>query len=640
MASTKTYNIVVNARTQNANQALGLLGRNAGLASKAIAGLGTALAVKEYLQAANAFQAQANKLKIVTQGTQNLMAVQGALLRVSNESRTSLEATTTLYSRLALFSEGLGLSQQNLVDITGNVSKALIVSGATAQESASVITQLSQAFASGALRGDEFRSISESGSYIMTILAKSMGVTRGELKKLGSEGKITSDVIAQALGGSIDDLNEKFGQMSVTLPQATQQFSDSIGFLVGAFDDAVGISNFLAQAISSMSGVVVDLTEFINEDYTATVRNEKAKKDLSAQVAQMEKKFAPLLQTLERDIQLQLASSDATRNLVKANHELMDAEKEVDKIANSGFITDQRRKELKSQLLEIYAKETSAIKRKSDLELVSLRATLQVSAAEAERMGNAIRYQETLDEINALRAGESDKETLRLEALEKLKADQHVAEMNRLQELVDMEQKKRDQAILTEQVRQMQAGKTAEQARTYAEFENKTNEEKAQFAIGQAAETFKALGQYNKQAFAAYKAFAIGEAIMNTYMGATKALASYPPPFNFIAAAAVVAGGLAQVSQIRSQQYSGREFGGPVTGGSSYIVGERGPEMFTPTGSGTITPNNQLGAGGGQAITLNINATDADGFDDLLLQRKQFIVGMVQEAMNRQGSSL
>jgi hypothetical protein len=98
---------------------------------------------------------------------------------------------------------------------------------------------------------------------------------------------------------------------------------------------------------------------------------------------------------------------------------------------------------------------------------------------------------------------------------------------------------------------------------------------------------------------------------------------------------------MSQVNQIRSQQYSGREFGGPVTGGSSYIVGERGPEVFTPSGSGMITPNNALtGKSGQTAITFNINATDADGFDDLLIQRKPLIVGMVQEAMNRQGSSL
>ena len=56
---------------------------------------------------------------------------------------------------------------------------------------------------------------------------------------------------------------------------------------------------------------------------------------------------------------------------------------------------------------------------------------------------------------------------------------------------------------------------------------------------------------------------------------------------------------------------SGLQFkasGGPVMAGGSYIVGERGPELFTPSGSGNITPNNALG--GGANITVNVQGGD------------------------------
>ena len=120
-------------------------------------------------------------------------------------------------------------------------------------------------------------------------------------------------------------------------------------------------------------------------------------------------------------------------------------------------------------------------------------------------------------------------------------------------------------------------------------------------------------------------------------MGATKALASYPPPFNFIAAAAVVASGLAQVAQIRSQTYSGRALGGPVMGGKSYIVGENGPEMFTPTTTGSITRNGDLGKGGETNINFTIVANDSQGFDDLLIQRQGMIKQMISDAMIERG---
>jgi tape measure domain-containing protein len=174
-------------------------------------------------------------------------------------------------------------------------------------------------------------------------------------------------------------------------------------------------------------------------------------------------------------------------------------------------------------------------------------------------------------------------------------------------------------------------------AQQAADFEKKSSQEKYAFALDQAAQMYSSLGTYNRQAFEAAKAFNIANAIMNTYMGATKALATYPPPFNFIAAAATVAMGLAQVSAIRSQSYSGRALGGPVMGGNPYIVGENGPELFTPNTTGSITRNDQLGMGGVTNINFTIQANDAQGFDDLLVQRRGMITQMVSDAMVERG---
>jgi len=154
--------------------------------------------------------------------------------------------------------------------------------------------------------------------------------------------------------------------------------------------------------------------------------------------------------------------------------------------------------------------------------------------------------------------------------------------------------------------------------------------------VDQLAYVFGQLGTYNKDAFRAAKAFNVASALINTYMGATKALATFPPPFNFIAAAAVVAAGLAQVAAIRSQTFSGRQLGGPVMGGQTYMVGEAGPELFTPATTGTITPNNQLN-GGNTTVNFNISTVDASGFDRLLLSRRGMITGIIAEAQLEKG---
>jgi hypothetical protein len=168
-------------------------------------------------------------------------------------------------------------------------------------------------------------------------------------------------------------------------------------------------------------------------------------------------------------------------------------------------------------------------------------------------------------------------------------------------------------------------------------FEKKSEMEKANFAIEQGANIFNALGAQNKKAFEAAKAFNIANAIMNTYMAATKALATYPFPFGAIAAAGAVAMGLAQVAQIRSQSYSGRALGGPVMGGQTYMVGESGPELFTPQGTGSITRNGDIGGGGVTNVNFTIVANDTTGFDQLLASRRGLIQQVISDAMLEKG---
>ena len=160
-----------------------------------------------------------------------------------------------------------------------------------------------------------------------------------------------------------------------------------------------------------------------------------------------------------------------------------------------------------------------------------------------------------------------------------------------------------------------------------------------QGAIGladQMGQIFQSLGAQNEKAFQAAKAFNIASAIMNTAVAATKAFAQ-GGIFGFITGAAVIAAGMAQVAAIRNQQYSGRALGGPVMGNTSYMVGENGPEMFTPSTSGRITRNNQLGSERPVNINFTINAIDAQGIDQVLVGRKSVIQQIVSDAMVESG---
>ena len=136
-----------------------------------------------------------------------------------------------------------------------------------------------------------------------------------------------------------------------------------------------------------------------------------------------------------------------------------------------------------------------------------------------------------------------------------------------------------------------------------------TNVEKE--GLNQLVDNFQVLGQQSKAAFAAWKAFSIVNAIIDTYTGAQKAftsLAGIPiigPALGAAAAGVAIAAGMMRVNMIRNQQYQGREKGGSITANTPYIVGERGPELVVPHRGGTVIPNNQLSSamgGGGQNV--------------------------------------
>ena len=140
----------------------------------------------------------------------------------------------------------------------------------------------------------------------------------------------------------------------------------------------------------------------------------------------------------------------------------------------------------------------------------------------------------------------------------------------------------------------------------------------------------------NKKAFEAYKKLQIAQALISTYSAATKALAFPPgPPISFLYVAAAVAAGMAQVSAIKSQQYSGRQLGGPVQEGRSFLVGETGPEIFTPNISGRV--DRMDGQGGVTNINFNIQAVDTQGFDELLVSRRGVIQQVISDAMLESG---
>jgi len=174
-------------------------------------------------------------------------------------------------------------------------------------------------------------------------------------------------------------------------------------------------------------------------------------------------------------------------------------------------------------------------------------------------------------------------------------------------------------------------------AKKRKEFEMKSATAQTAHVIGELGNQFSGIASNNKKLFKLNKAFQIAQAIMQTYQGATLAMSSYPPPLNFVMAAATVASGLGQVAQIRAQSFDG----GGFTGRGSRSGGMDGkggfPAMLHP--NETVVDHTK-GQSGGITIINNIDATGADANVDMKIraamqQTSQQTIMSIQDLMRR-----
>lgn len=232
--------------------------KNAGKALAAFAAVtGAVFATREILQYTDAFTNLQNKIRTVLKPTEDLGTVTHNLLKLSNDTRASLESTTTLYTRLSRSTQDLGLSSEELYSVTETINKGFALSGATAEEAAAAITQLSQGLASGALRGDEFNSVAEQAPIILEAVAAATGKSRGELRDLAADGAITADVLIKSLQSYSKVIDMEFSQTNTTFEAAQQRLNDNFTIMIGELDKLI---NFSGNSVAAVEGLSNGLT--------------------------------------------------------------------------------------------------------------------------------------------------------------------------------------------------------------------------------------------------------------------------------------------------------------------------------------------------------------------------------------------
>lgn len=223
---------------------------------------------KGYAKQVDELQSVNNRLKLVTKSNQEFLKVQNELFTQAQNTRSMYAGTIDLYGRIARSTQTLNLSQKELLKITDTVNKSMIIGGGSAESQQAALIQLGQAFSSNFKAvGQELGSIREQAPRLYEALIKGTVETNqefktlvdngaeasGVFKKWAEEGKLSSEIVINALKNQGVALDSEFGKMTMTIEQSMVTAKNSIQKLIYDFDQTSGISKNVADSIRGIS---------------------------------------------------------------------------------------------------------------------------------------------------------------------------------------------------------------------------------------------------------------------------------------------------------------------------------------------------------------------------------------------------
>lgn len=166
------------------------------------------------------------RLDMMNDGLQTTAELTDMIYAAAQRSRGSFTATADMVGKLGNLAGDAFSSTQELVAFSEQLNKQIALSGASAQAADAAILQLAQGLSSGALRGEELNSVLEQTPTVAKTIADYLGMSTGEMREFASEGKLSADIVKNALLSAAEETNAAFAQMPVTWGQAAQQLQN------------------------------------------------------------------------------------------------------------------------------------------------------------------------------------------------------------------------------------------------------------------------------------------------------------------------------------------------------------------------------------------------------------------------------
>lgn len=189
------------------------------------------------------------RLRLATGSAADFAKAQEAVYAISQKTSSGLLENVALFTKLHDPVKRLGGGVRETSAIVESFAASLKVGGASTQEAAAATLQFAQAMGSGKLQGDEFRSIAEASPRFMKALADGMDVPIEKLKKMGGEGKLTADVVGNALVKSLGQLRSELGSIPDTASGSITRFLNDFKLMVNEVNKSTGFTLGIAGMV-------------------------------------------------------------------------------------------------------------------------------------------------------------------------------------------------------------------------------------------------------------------------------------------------------------------------------------------------------------------------------------------------------
>lgn len=218
--------------------------------------VGGLAAIKKLVDLSDSMASTRARLNLIVDDGGSVGELEKKIMASAQRSRASYLSTAQAVSQMGLMAADAFSSNDELIAFTETLNKQFVIAGANAAGAEAATLQLTQAMASGVLRGEELNSIFEQAPNVIQSIADYLGVSIGEIRGMAAEGQITADIVKNAMFAAADDVNAKFSSMPMTWGQV---FTMASNVALQVLQPLLNGINWLANNISIIGPLVLGL---------------------------------------------------------------------------------------------------------------------------------------------------------------------------------------------------------------------------------------------------------------------------------------------------------------------------------------------------------------------------------------------